>query len=955
MRYLIPTHPRAVAVAALFFTSFLLKANLVLAQPANDHCSAAVTIVTNTSCVNGQNYFTGENILGADATASIPSCGSGNTSSADMWYKFVAQTAYPVISLSNIGSNLRSSTRGKGAVIHLLSAASPCSGFTSLACASSGTSSSVSLNTATSPGGAGLTVGATYYIRIHTNNNTTSMSGTTGWNFDICVTDPTPGRIEYSRSYINVSKMTTGGTVSVGDTVEMRATLVLFSGSPNASLDSLSYSDTLFNNNGYALIPGTIALRTNEGLVYRADQASKVPFTDAFDSDAGYYYKNGADTIIRINFGAGASGSARGQLSNTSRPSVFGSTCIIMATYRVRVYAPFNSKLSFKTGGFTARDRATGTLSKLTFKTDSLVVYKSPGLCPNAVSATNAIGVENNGTFGYPTGSAPLERNRGTSSYVPTYIYSIFRTGNGPNDYYYGIANNTSASFTTNNALLKPDAGGYRVFNLWDITGDHTGATNTAKGNPPCDTTKPRSATNPCGYMLVINSSYRPDTAFQYTVTNLCPNTYYEISTWLKNICSKCSSDSLGKGSTDSGYQAGTPGDTSGVKPNIAFDVNGVDYYTTGDIPYKGLLAGTGAQAASDSTNQWLKRGFVYLTDSTQTSFTLTLRNNAPGGGGNDWALDDIAVSTCLPNMKYSPSLNPDVCRLNALTIYDTITSYFDNYVYYKWQRSTDGVNWTDVTGPLGPATPTNTGSGFQYVTSYTVPPALTDTSNNGDMYRVVVATTSSNLSSASCLFTDGVSIITLNVLSCGIPLDVNILSFSGRVANDHAALTWSTTKEEGEVTYTVEKSLDGANFTPIALINGLKNNTSVINTYNFTDPSLLSSKAYYRILLTEASNHKKYSRTIQLGNSLYEFEITSLINPFTDRLSFTLTSPGSEKVDVSLTDMLGKVIRHTTALVNEGSNMLEIAGTQQMLPGMYILQVSAGDKTLVRKVVKKN
>ncbi len=954
MRYLIPTHHRAVFMTALLFTSFLLKANLVLAQPSNDHCSNAVNIVTNTSCIAGQNSFANEDIRGADATGSIPYC-SGTTNSADMWYKFVAQSAYPVISITNIGSNLRSSTRGKGVAIELLSASGPCSGFSSLACATSGTSTSGSLNTASNPGGAGLTVGTTYYIRISTNNNTTSMSGTTGWDFDICVTDPTPGRIEYSRSYINVSKLTTGGTVAVGDTLEMRATLVLFSGSPNASLDSLSYTDTLFNNKGYALIPGTIALRTNEGLVYRADQASKVPFTDAFDADAGYYYKNGTDTIIRINFGTGASNVARGQLSNSSRPSVFGSTCIIMATYRVRVYAPFNSRLNFKTGSFSARDRSTGAMSKLTFKSDSLVVYKSPGLCPNAVSATNAIGVESNGTFGYPTGSAPLERNRGTSSYVPTYIYSIFRNGNGPNDYYYGIANNTSATFTTNNALVKPDPVGNRVFNLWDITGDHTGAANTAKGNAPCDTTKPRSATNPCGYMLVINSSYRPDTAFQYTVTNLCPNTYYEISTWLKNICSKCSGDSLGKGSGDSNYQAGTPGDTSGVKPNIAFDVNGVDYYTTGDIPYKGTITGAGAQAASDSTNQWLKRGFVYLTDTTQTSFTLTFRNNAPGGGGNDWALDDIAVSTCLPNMKYSPSLNPEVCRQNALTIYDTITSYFDNYVYYKWQRSTDGITWTDVTGTLGPASPTNIGSGFQYVTSYTVPPGFTDTTNNGDMYRVVVATTSSNLSSASCLFTDGVSIITLNVLNCGIPLSTNILSFSGRVVNDHSSLTWSSSKEEGTVSYTVEKSLDGANFSTIGVIAGQNNLGSAINTYNFTDPVALNGRAYYRVLLTEGSSAKKYSRTVQLSNSQYEFDITSLINPFSDRLSFTLTSPASEKLDISLTDMLGKVIRHTSALVSEGSNMLEIPGTQSVIPGMYILQVSAGEKTLVRKVVKKN
>ena len=32
----------------------------------------------------------------------------------------------------------------------------------------------------------------------------------------------------------------------------------------------------------------------------------------------------------------------------------------------------------------------------------------------------------------------------------------------------------------------------------------------------------------------------------------------------------------------------------------------------------------------------------------------------------------------------------------------DTVRSYFNNYVYYKWQRSTDGgASWNDVTGAI--------------------------------------------------------------------------------------------------------------------------------------------------------------------------------------------------------------------------------------------------------------
>src|SRR6185436_5739175 len=131
-----------------------------------------------------------------------------------------------------------------------------------------------------------------------------------------------------------------------------------------------------------------------------------------------------------------------------------------------------------------------------------------------------------------------------------------------------------------------------RLFSHWDITGDHTSATNTAKGNPPCDYSLPVSASNPCGYMLVVNAAYKTDTAFKSTITNLCPNTYYEISAWIKNICYKCGCDSAGRGASSVGYIPFAANDSSGVQPNLAFQINGQDYYSTGNIPYTGTGPG---------------------------------------------------------------------------------------------------------------------------------------------------------------------------------------------------------------------------------------------------------------------------------------------------------------------------------------------------------------------------
>jgi hypothetical protein len=468
---------------------------------------------------------------------------------------------------------------------------------------------------------------------------------------------------------------------------------------------------------------------------------------------------------------------------------------------------------------------------------------------------------------------------------------------------------------------------------LWDIIGDHTGAVSPTAGNPAADTVNNPNA----GYMLVINAAYRIDSAFQQTISGLCPNTYYEISCWMRNICSKCGCDSNGVGASGGGYIPTAPGDSSGVRPNLTFEINGIDYYTTGNLLYNG---------------QWIKKGFTYLTGATQTSLTLKFFNNAPGGGGNDWALDDISVSTCSPNMNYSPSRNPIVC--NILTLYDTVRSYFNNYVYYKWQRSINGgTSWTDVTAPSGPAVPFWNGSAWEYVVSYTLPPAQTQLSNNGDMYRVVVATTLANLSDINCQFTDGSAIVTIRVIQCGIPLSTQLLSFSGQNINNKAYLTWSTATENEALIFDIEKSTDGSMFSIMATINSKNDYSSEENHYSITDPVLLTAKTYYRINMRNRDGHSQYSRTILLANSGDSFSLLSIINPFSGRLEFEVAAGQAGMADAILIDPSGKTVIKKSFVMAPGINSLVLDNTGQLAPGIYFLRLQSGKMMIQKSVIK--
>ena len=84
-----------------FFTSLAEHAR----AQANDNCTDAITIVTDSACVTGTSKRVGQNLTGAtqQGFAYTSSC-SFIANAQDVWYKFVAKTKRPTITISNIGS-----------------------------------------------------------------------------------------------------------------------------------------------------------------------------------------------------------------------------------------------------------------------------------------------------------------------------------------------------------------------------------------------------------------------------------------------------------------------------------------------------------------------------------------------------------------------------------------------------------------------------------------------------------------------------------------------------------------------------------------------------------------------------------------------------------------------------------------------------------------------------------
>ncbi|MBK6633307.1 MAG: hypothetical protein IPG38_02395 [Chitinophagaceae bacterium] len=172
---------------------------ILLAQP-NNNCANATWITSDSICVTGTSRLTGQTLSGATSDGGTITSTCTAVNSQDVWYRFVAKTPQPTITVSGLGGSW--GTRLK---IQLL--AGSCGSFTERGCANNAPLTPTLANA--------LTPGVTYYIRIH-KNNTTTPSGT-GWGFTICVTEPLEKGGRMNEIFLKQSFRDRGTSISLGN------------------------------------------------------------------------------------------------------------------------------------------------------------------------------------------------------------------------------------------------------------------------------------------------------------------------------------------------------------------------------------------------------------------------------------------------------------------------------------------------------------------------------------------------------------------------------------------------------------------------------------------------------------------------------------------------------------------------------------------------------------------
>lgn len=167
--------------------------------------------------------------------------------------------------------------------------------------------------------------------------------------------------------------------------------------------------------------------------------------------------------------------------------------------------------------------------------------------------------------------------------------------------------------------------------------------------------------------------------------------------------------------------------------------------------------------------------------------------------------------------------------------------------------------------------------------------------------------------------------------------LPVNFVSFNVAKANDAMiAINWSTSDEINNSHFEIQRSVDGVNWTGIAMMFP-ETDGGNLHLYKYNDKYDAAVTVYYRIRQVDFDGKEKYSAVRMIGGSKAQMETriyVSAKNTVTVDLKYSVDS----KVTVRLISMNGAVVSQKAS--NLSGEKISLSA-YNAAPGAYVVQVA--------------
>lgn len=163
--------------------------------------------------------------------------------------------------------------------------------------------------------------------------------------------------------------------------------------------------------------------------------------------------------------------------------------------------------------------------------------------------------------------------------------------------------------------------------------------------------------------------------------------------------------------------------------------------------------------------------------------------------------------------------------------------------------------------------------------------------------------------------------------------LPVSVAIFTTTLNNDKVLLDWSTSQEQNNKYFTVERSGDGTNFSFLGRLNGAGTTFSG-KLYQLIDHTPLEGTNYYRLSQTDFDGNTRYhdiKRVSYKGSGTFS---AGILNNGNNQVQVVIRSSKATQVNLTVADMQGKEVLQEKFSVYSGGEVKNL----NLKPGVYIL-----------------
>jgi len=205
-----------------------------------------------------------------------------------------------------------------------------------------------------------------------------------------------------------------------------------------------------------------------------------------------------------------------------------------------------------------------------------------------------------------------------------------------------------------------------------------------------------------------------------------------------------------------------------------------------------------------------------------------------------------------------------------------------------------------------------------------------------------------------STLF-DGGNIYTwmlTNSRAANIPLPVSITNYTATATNGKISVNWTTTFEQNNDHFTIERSSDGVNFTKLGEVKS--ENPPAGKSYTFEDQSPLTGSNFYRLSQTDIDGKITYFeiKKVDLG-TLADKTVKIFPNPANEKITLEMQNSVKGKINVSILNTSGKKVK--TVELTKRSDYIQQSILLNGIPaGYYILEIKADNYSYSASFIRK-